>query len=1051
MKKHIFFSLCMICLLSAFSAKAQHSIAISGQVISQEDGLPIAGVRLSLDDRKSVMTDQQGRFSLEMDKELLSASSLLTVYAPGYETKKIFLAKGKSQMQIVLHKEGVRGMEKILTLPLLGQVSSLETPFSVSTVSPQERHQTASSPDVVLQGTVAGLNTLFHSGQPGSGSNMYLHGLGSLNAGSQPLIIVDGMPYENDAYASSISGYYANPLSAIEVKDVESITVLKDAASIYGTKAANGVILINTIKAQEASTQITAYAHAGVNLKQRSLPMLNARDYKTYLTDLLMSSGDYTIEEIQNLPYIDQEKPVADQYNRYRGNQDYYRYNQETDWQRMIYDSNLNQDYYIRIKGGDEMALYALSIGYLKQKGALSGTEYGRFSTRFNSDIKITNRFKARTNMSFSYGQRWLQNEGEVSNTNILYSSLAKAPFTAPYIYSADGSVSPNLESADVFGGTNIRSMIDNMVLRNLNYRFMGILGLNYAIAKNWAMDGMFGMHFNKDRERIFYPAEGFAYESLPTADVNNRMQHRVERWFDLYGDLHLAYNKKLNDASELKWRLGTRYQYSKSENDAGTAYNSTSDDFQSLNYGSSALRNINGNLGDYNWWAVYTQLNYSLKNRYILSALVSADHSSRFGVDRSNPFVLYPEIAGAWIVNAEDFMAGADAVDLLKVRISTGMSGNDDIGNYNGRKHYVSHSFLGAYGLVKGILADTNLKPETTTKWNIGLDLSLWNEAFNMSVDAYRNNISDMLVYKTPERWTGSPYYISNGGTMYNQGIDVDMGIRLLSTTQWKWNLNIIASTYLNQVTNLDCESIDTEINGATIRTQEGSPLGIFYGYKTDGVYASQAEAEADGYYLMNGSVPAYFAGGDVRFVNQTGGDQLIDEKDRVQIGDPNPDLFGAIVTSVQWRNFGLTLQFNYSLGNDVYNYRLRQIESMSGYDNQTQATLHRWRYDGQQTDMPKAVWGDPMANSRFSDRWIEDGSYLRMKFLTLNYQLPPIAPFIRNCTAFVTAENLMTITKCKDLDPEYGGQHSSLGYGVGSFSTPLPRIVSVGLKIGL
>lgn len=1046
MKKYILlFGIMILSLMGINKVSAQTTMEWTGVVVSAADGSALAGARLSVNEEKSVITDESGAFTLRYEVKLPSANNVLTISLPGYASRIIYLKESQS-LKIALHEDGFKGMEQKVIMPLSGEVSSTVLPYSVVSVSPDERHQTASTPDVLMQGTVAGLNTIFRSGQPGSGSNMYLQGYGSLNANSQPMILLDGMPYENYGANSLIEGYQTNPLSAIEVKDVESITVLKDGTSLYGTKGANGVIFINTIRAKDAATQINVHLHGGISYTPQSaqVPLLDASQYKSYLTDLLMSSGNYTAEQIQDLPYINQNKPVADAYNRYTGNTDYYRYNNQTDWQDMAYQLSFDQDYYVSVKGGDETALYALSMGYLTQEGSIAGTGYNRFSARFNSDINITKRFKSRTGMSFSYGQRLLQSEGGASVSNILYNSMVKAPFTAPYIYSESGNVSPNMEDADIFGVTNVQSIIDNTVLRNLNYRFLGTLGLNYAFDNGISLDGMFGMHFNKDRERIFYPSEGYEYESLPNADVSNMMQHRVERWFILYGDIHAQYSKKINYHSSLKANLGARFQNTQFENDYGLAYNSASDDFQSLGYGSSDLRQAYGSIGAWNWLSMYANVDFQWQNKYTLSAILTSDHSSHYGEEAAY-LQWYPSIAASWLMCSN---TGNSAVNMMKLRASAGVSGNDDIGNYTGRKYYVSQSFLGSYGLQLGALTDTDLLPESTTKFNLGWDAAFLNEHVDLSIDVYHHRVNDMLTMTMADSWTGFPYYLSNGGSMTNTGMDVDLNLRIVNSKLFKWDFHVLASNNHNEVTSLDGGSIETEINGATILTQVGQPLGVFYGYQTEGVYGTQAEAAADGYYLLNGSVPSYFGGGDVRFVNQTGEDKLINEADRVIIGNPNPDLYGSITNRMSLGRLGLLMQFNYSLGNDVYNGMRCTMESMSNTDNQTIAVLNRWRYDGQITEVPKATYGDPMGNSRFSDRWIEDGSYIRLKSLTLSYDFPNL---FQGSSIFVSAENLWTMTQCKLLDPEFSSNANPLYYGVGSFTAPMPKMVYLGVKIGL
>jgi len=318
-----------------------------------------------------------------------------------------------------------------------------------------------------------------------------------------------------------------------------------------------------------------------------------------------------------------------------------------------------------------------------------------------------------------------------------------------------------------------------------------------------------------------------------------------------------------------------------------------------------------------------------------------------------------------------------------------------------------------------------------------------------HMSLDIYSHSIQDMITYSTAPAFSGFTSYLSNGGSMTNKGIDLSVYGRVISG-EINWDLGLNISKYKNNVTRLDAGTMETVMNGATVQTKVGQPIGVFYGYKTNGIYATQAEATTEGLYIMNGAIQKPFSGGDVRFVNQNAGGE-INAADRVIIGDPNPDVYGAILSTVTFNNFTLDMKMTYALGGDIYNYTRDVLESMSGYQNQTLSVLNRWRADGQVTSVPKATWGDPMGNSRFSDRWIEDGSYMRLKTMTLNYKVPMKSKFIESINVFVTGENLLTFTKYKGLDPEFSQSENPLYYGVDAAICPQPKAVFLGVKIGL
>lgn len=1017
-------------------------IKVSGTVVSALTGKTLAGARLTLEGAKPVMTEEKGAFTLILKTQTGNQSAhILQVSAPGYAIKKIFIT-GNKNLIIKMYEEGYNGMEDMVMTPF-GLESTLNSAFAINAVSPGIGSYTASTPDALLQGTVAGLNAVSRSGQVASGANMFLQGFNSLVATSQPMIVVDGVPFDNYGFTSLISNYQSNPLSAIDVKDIETITVLKDGSGLYGGKASNGVILINSLKATDAATKIYASIHAGMSFIPNELPLLNAPQYKSYLGDLLLTSGK-TTSEIQALPYFNQEKPVADQYGRYFGNPDYYRYANNTNWQKTAYEMAYDQDYYINIKGGDQTALYAVSMGYLVKDGILSGTNYTRFNTRFNSDINISSKFSAHTNMSFSYGTRYLQNEGQGTTSNLLYNSFVKAPITAFNKFTQEGLASPNLESADVFGVSNVKALANDLVLRNLNYRFTGSLGFEYILNRALKLNGLVGLNFNKDRERVFLPSEGLAHDTLINAVVTNESKHRVERWFVLYSDAHLTYNKKFSPQTRLTAHAGLRYQNSQTENDFALAYNSASDNFKSIGYGDANIRKIGGSLGEQNWMSIYGNADLLLSNKYIVSAILSTDLSSRY-----SGATVFPTISGGWLMSSEDFLNESAFISFLKLRASIGKTGNDDIGNYQQKKYYTSQGLLGFSGLVMGNIPNSELRPEATTKMNLGVDAAFMDDRMHLSLDVYSHNVQDMITYSAAPAFSGFTSYLSNGGSMTNKGIDLSVYGRVLSG-EITWDLGLNISKYKNNITQLDCGTLETVINGATVQTKVGQPMGVFYGYETDGIYTTQADAEAEGLYIMNGAIQKPFSGGDVRFVNQNAGSE-INAEDRVIIGDPNPDLYGALLSTVTFNDFTLDIKMNYSLGGDIYNYTRNVLESMSGYENQTLSVLNRWRVDGQNTLVPRATWGDPMANSRFSDRWIEDGSYLRLKTMTLNYKVPMQSKFVKSINVFITGENLLTFTNYKGLDPEFSQSENPLYYGVDAAICPQPKALFLGVKIGL
>ncbi len=1024
-------------------SRENFTYTVSGTVKNAQNKALLPGVRVEYEGVTSSMTGDDGRFTLKLPSDKIN----LKVTVPGY-TSKLISVRGREEIIIELYPEGFKSVFESMIVPG-GESSPVGVTNAWSSINENNILSTAVTADENLQGKVSGLNLIHHSGSPAAGSNMYIRGLNTMNAGMQPLFIVDGMPYENSIYSTSLLGnYFSNPLASIDPKDIESITVLKDGTSQYGVKGANGVVLIRTIRAKDVETKINFHLHTGINFEPSNIPVLNGADQKLLLFDILQSQG-MTGSQIMALPYMNEQKPVLEKWG-YDGNTDYYRYNKNTDWQKDLYDApTFNQDYYLNISGGDETAIYALSVGYMNQKGVVKNTDFDRFNTRFNAEVNLSKKFALYANMSFLFSSKNLIDEGPSTNRNPIYAALVKAPFMAANVYNEQNAISPVLEDYDIFDNSNPYSLINTSDRNNSQYRFVGNIEGVYKFNNYLKADGMIGVNFNKEREKLFFPNLGVYFDTLSVGPVRNETEQRVDRLFSLYGKGAVTYNNTFAYAHKLNATIGVRYQHNEGEDDWGKGSNTGSDNFKSVGYGDPLYRRVGGQISNWNWLNIYGGVDYGYQDRYFLSYSMAADASSRYGENASS-FYVYPSISGAWLISGESFMKDVNLFDYLKLRAGYGLSGNDDIGNYRGVQYYVPQNILGNYGIVRGSLVDLNLKPETAAKLNVGLDAAFLNERVSLSFDFYQNKTKDMLVQMPSPKETGYPYYWTNAGEMKNTGFDFSLNSRILNGTV-KWDLGFMVSKYKNEVTDLEGQEYITSICGADILTRVGEPLGVFYGYKTEGVYATQQEADNAGLNIQKGSQTYSFSAGDVKFANVDNSNNLIDENDRVIIGDPNPDLYGSIFTTLKYQRWDLNVFMTYSLGNDVYNYTRAQLESMSNYNNQTQAVRNRWRAEGDITSIPRAVYGDPMGNARFSDRWIEDGSYIRMKSVTLSYKLPLNWGVLRACTFYATGDNLLTLTKYKGLDPEFALGKSPLYNGIDATFVPMPKTLSLGFKLEL
>jgi TonB-linked SusC/RagA family outer membrane protein len=1020
---------------------------ITGKVVSATTQQELAGINISLKLFSSAITDEKGEFSIKIyDKR-----STLVVSAPGYQTKEVAI-KGRSTLVVELFEEDFNSYYGDVLTPL----TTNSRTASVNSVTSIERLSNTSYESIAQKfaGEVSGMRTIMRSGSAGIGANIFIRGYSSLIGSSQPLFVVDGMIMESNTFAGSLSsGHQFNPLSNIDPKDIANISIIKDAVSIYGSKAANGVILIETNRSNDISTKIDFQVQGGMNFSQDNMPMLDADQYKSFLVDQLGSSNLYTDAEISKLPFLNENQAFTD----------YSTYHNNTNWQDEVFRDSYSTDYYLRITGGDEIAKYGLSVGYLTREGIITNTDFSRLTSRFNSESIITSKLLFNANLSVSFQDNNLQDEGLNERSSPMYVALLKSPILSPYVADDSGVLTTNYAGVDAIGAySNPKAIVDNVTNENRNYSIFSNFKFTYTFNPEWKLSSLVGVNFSKNNDKLFIPSTGIS----PGITINNDTTYRssgvrAERLFSIYNDTRLSFSKTFNYAHNLLLNAGFRYNQNNYENSYSISGNSGDDQFTALGSGDKLTFITSGDIGNWKWASLYANADYSILNKYFVSLNVSLDGSSRFGNDAedgvslfSNKLGVFPSIGAAWVVSSEDFMSQNNWIDQLKVRASYGITGNDGIGNYTAESYFISKRFLEGTGLVSGNLANTHIQWERTAKANLGIDFGLFNERLAVTFDVY-NHVSDRLLNeKAVNPIYGYYSYVNNDGKIRNRGVELGINARIVSTEQFKWDVGFNVSTNKNEILSLpDANNVvDLSGVGATILNEEGNALGLFYGYKTDGIYQSQAAADADGLYWVD--VKGFqqpFRAGDVKFANTQGSDKIINADDRVVIGDPNPDYIGMISNKFTYKRVSLEAIFTFTQGNDIYNALRASTESMTNFANQTLAVDRRWRVDNQNTNMPRAEYGDPTGNSRFSDRWIEDGSYIRLKSLVLSYNPNFKGGLVRNASIFVTANNLFTITKYLGYDPEVSMSGASYAQGIDAGLSPQFTSVFLGLRLGL
>jgi TonB-linked SusC/RagA family outer membrane protein len=1051
--------------LSANAEKAENkatenTIVVKGLVRDAHTKQPINAAQITvLNKRASATTDGKGIFKLNIS----SANDKLVVSAYDYSIREISV-QGRDSVVIDLYPdvfsnyykkiEGLTGVVENSTLvPSAKSVTEFNQPVAVSA-------------DELLQTEMGGdVRAISRSGLAGIGTSVFIRGLNSLNTNSQPLFVVDGVIWNNLYDVQSIhGGFFSNPLDDIDVSDIESITVVKDGTSIYGSKAANGVVLIKTKRGTGMVTKINVNAFTGTTTIPTTIPVMNASQFRIYESDMLGTMG-LSNDDISKYLFL-QDDATKTTYNNYHNN---------TNWADQIYQKGTTQSYSISANGGDEKALYYFSLGYTGTTGVVKTTDLQRINSRFNADFNLSKFFTMGLNIGFSDIDRKLLDDGVNNYTSPTWLSLIKAPFLSPTKFTATGSKSTDISYTDELGIGNPVGIIDysSNTLKQYTFNISAIPTFHFS--PNLTLSSQFDYNLNKSTEDYYSPMyyvaekklEGYGY-------VENTRMNQVMRNTSIFDDTRLNFSKQLNKDNHLNVLLGWRFLNNYYESDYIEGHNSGSNSSTSLP-GSfdtfysqvSGLNNLTRSLSN------YLNVDYNFDNRYFLSAATSIDGSSRFGNETKGSFSLFghswgvfPSVNGAWLTSSEKFMKNFNSISHLKVRAGYGVTGNDDIEDYKTMTYFTTVRYAGnANGIILSNLENPQIQWETTKRANAGVDLGLFKDRLTLSFDYYSGITQNLLTLKTLPNVSGLASYWSNDGELSNKGFEFSANAKVLNFKSLKWEIGVSAGHYINKILslpeNIQIEGLapgdyTTSVYGGEVLTSVGQPAGLFYGYKTNGVYATEAEAasaSSKGGYLKiqnsNGTT-TNFGAGDIRFVD-TNNDGIIDARDKQVIGNPNPDLYGTITSKISLYRFTLNTIFTYSYGNDVYNYQRSQLESGSDLNNQSTVLLSRWTAENQITNQPKAVYGDPMGNSRFSDRWIEDGSYLRLKTLSLSYAVPIKSNFIEGLNIWISANNLLTFTKYLGSDPEFSTQNSVLYQGVDAGLVPLSKSYYIGLKLNL
>ena len=1052
MKKYILSTILL--LVSLTMAAQENSKTVTGQVVDAATKQPLVGVIVAAydNDKYSAMTDEEGRYTLKVPDYVSSVQMRID----GYNFLQCAIADGVANGQ--LYNEAFTEVYKRQTNAIQSSEANRFANTSEISVDP-----------FIAQQLGADVRSVSRSGNIGLGNILTMAGINSLNSNTQPLVIVDDVIMDMEYNRTTLhDGYFTNMLANLNVNDIESIQVLKNGTAIYGAKGANGVLLIKTKRNKSMATKIDVTINGRFELIPRLPKMMGAEDYRLYASELLANK---TLS-LSQMKFLNND-PTYFYYNQYHNN---------TDWTDEVYKNAFSQNYGINVQGGDDIASYNLSVGYSLGNSTLKKNDYSRFNMRLNSDINIAKGFDVRFDASYSDVDRSLFDDGAPATvlsgvmTSPSFIALAKSPFLSPYAYDNAGNPSHYLAEADdylegMFQGrgrlANPASILEYGDGKNRNSLGNRLIVFaitpKYEFNKHLTVSEHFALTLVNTNENYYLPIQGtptFVVDGLDeSATLNNLVMSQASSLTAIQSDTRLTWKNQFG-AHQVGAMGGVRYLNSAYKLTSQSGYNTPNDKAPKMN-SSLSFKDTDGandKTSEFIWYALG---NYNYAQRYYVNAGISAHASSRFGKDADGlkmagvVWGLFPSVEAAWVISNESWFAGIKPINYLRLNVGFDVTGNDDIDYTASRSYFVSSRMLNssATGIAIGNIGNTELKWESTSRLTAGIEGNFFDNRLNLRFNYFKSWTSNLLSLQQLAWTSGLEANWSNEGKLENSGFDAHAVVKVINLKDFRWELGASVGHYKNKVTALpdNNRSFETNLYGATIQTKVDQPVGVFYGYKTNGVYSTSAEAAANGKYLVkeNGD-KLFFKAGDMNFVDQDD-NGVIDEKDRTVIGDPNPDLYGNIHTTLSWKNLTLSAMFNYSLGNDIFNYQRSLLEGGTYFLNQTTAMKNRWTTEGQKTDYPRVEYKDPMGNARFSDRWIEDGSYLRLSNITLSYYLPIQSTYLQGITIFGNVNNLFTITKYLGSDPDCGIAGGILTQGIDRGLLGKGRSFSMGVNINL
>ncbi len=987
----------------------------------------------------SVSSNERGQFTITVR----STQTVLSISKDGYYTAnvEVFGRSGSDTISVFLQRMDMTRLPDSY-FNNEGQFAMSNKTGTATAVNIRDIGESYSRSSDALVGVFPSLRVINKSGMNGEGSFINMRGIRSFIGQNTPALVVDGVPYRpNQNLSNVINGFSADIMDPINLRDVSSITLLKGADALeYGSLGSNGVLVVTTDEGLANETRVEVRTTQGVGFISRQIPMMNDVEFRDYIMDI----GSKYIPQntlLTTFPFLKDPATYTEE--------ERLKYGYNTNWQDELYRPAFVSDNSLKVKGGDAIVRYMLTAGYQSMNGVIEPSVMNKFYTRTNTNISFSPKLTANASIAFDYADMQLYEQGMTRETNPMLAAYGFSPSSTAYQYDEFNRRTDTYTEYDpamlISNPVAMRSETENTARR---YDMLINTGVKYQFLPNLQMDLKFGIYYNYMKEDMFAGGR----TSLAIAPIVgglskalNTVRSGATETQNYYGRVGFKYNTTFKEKHNLNLALGWQMMSAKETASNGMGYNTTSDKIRNLNSVTDVSRQVDGYNELWNWMNGYLTASYNYDYQIYASATAMVDAASTYGSYSSRAFVL-PAFKVGWKIDNAPFMRNSNVVDNLMLRAEYSVNPNSRYDSRYSTYYYVLKKVRDISGLVRAGVPNLKIEPEKVHNINVGLDFATIGHKFTASVDLYQENTKDMIVESKISSSYGASTMFKNDGELRTRGIEVGASALIFGQGNFKWMAGTNIGAFNTVIRSLGGglkEQVLELTDGVSVINRVGESPYAFYGYVSQGVFQDEKHVAKYDYRTQGGY---YFQAGDVIFKDRDG-DKMITSHDREILGDATPDFYGNIFSKMSLKNFTLSMNWSFSYGNDIYNGVRRLNESGTTFSNQAASMTRRWQQAGQVTDIPRVTYIDNGQNNRFSSRWIEDGSYIKLKELTLSYDFGRKVLFMNDLKVFITAENLLTFTKYSGSDPEFSYSYDMDLQGMDLAKIPVPKYVKLGL----